>query len=189
MRHILKGLVPFIIVLFASILAGCPQEMSTPDPVAQPPVSEQVVANAAEQPFTHPNVDLAASKAELAVFENEIQKAIKARDFDGLDKMAAKFRDGKERFIGGGWKIHSFYKSVPQPSGKATEIKWNAHLAFLQAWKKASPQSVTAQCALAAAYIYFGWFARGEGYAPRCPNRRRSCFTDGWIWQQRRHGA
>ena len=165
MLHNLNRFKLFGLFFFVLIASGCPQVWSKEDTPPSTPPDAQTIKNV-EVPFLHPNVNLAASKAELILFDNEIKTLMKARDFEGLENMAVKFRDGKERFIGGGWKIHSFYSSVSAPiSPKITESAWKTHIDFLQAWKQAIPESVTARCALVNAYISYAWLPRGHGFA------------------------
>ena len=147
------------------MLSGCPQAVTLQEQSSEP-LAAQKVNDVIVQPFELSNVDLAASKAELALFERDMNASILARDFEALEKMAAQFRRTKERFIGGGWKIHSFYTTMSAPPDKTnTEAAWQAHINYLRAWKRAKPQSITARCALVGTYINYAWFARGRGYA------------------------
>jgi hypothetical protein len=93
----------------------------------------------------------------------------KKRDFDGLDAMASKFRNNKERFrMGGGWKIHSFYKLTSAPKLNS-EDGWREHIQLLEDWKAARPKSIAARASLASAHVGHAWHARGTGYVNQIP--------------------
>jgi Domain of unknown function (DUF4034) len=100
-------------------------------------------------------------------YEDLIRSYLAKGDFDRLDAEAHQARVGKTRFTGGVWKLFSFYFAVANvPEGNPfDESDWNMRLEKLKAWVTAKPRSVTAQIALADAYMNYGWFARGEGAA------------------------
>lgn len=86
-------------------------------------------------------------------------------DFRQLDCIADSARTNKIRFAGGKWQLFSFYRGTSDISGHATEEDWNGRIAHLQKWGSANPKSITAPVALARAYIYFAWHARGDGFS------------------------
>jgi Domain of unknown function (DUF4034) len=88
-------------------------------------------------------------------------------DFGQLEKIAHQVRVDRSRLSGGVWKLYGFYEGVSKPpaGNRSTDAEWKAHIDDLEKWVAASPQSASARIALAQGYIYYAWFARGEGYA------------------------
>lgn len=82
-------------------------------------------------------------------------------DYDRLDRMAAKLRSEKTRLPGGGWKLAHFYQGLKAPDRFHPED----HIARLNAWIAARPNSITPRVALAEVYLKYAWAARGAGYA------------------------
>lgn len=117
-------------------------------------------------PFELHNVDLKASVNELTGFTNEINSLVSAHDFKGLDEKAREYRESKARFIGGGWKIHSFYMVAAAPKGENLgDSDWERQIEFLKEWKRQMPDSITPRTALAYAYLCYAYLPRGSGYA------------------------
>ena len=98
-----------------------------------------------------------------------IAGVLKEEKFDELDCLADRARSNKERFPGGLWKLHTLYGGlytpVQYPVTRATRQDWNTHLQHLQQWVASRPKSVTARVALAKAYLFYAYDARGGGYA------------------------
>jgi hypothetical protein len=103
----------------------------------------------------------------LEAFQLEVNDQLRARHFDELDRLANKLRAGKVRWPGSRWKLSDFYEGLeePRPGLNPTEEDWKSHLRLLQEWKTAKPQSITVRVAMAAAYIGYGYQARGEGFS------------------------
>ena len=130
------------------------------------------VDNAAFDPRVHVvpgkfELPVAARVDDETPYEAAIRSYLDQGDFDHLDQEAHQARIEKTRFTGGVWKLYSFYSAVTtlQESGFADDSDWNLLLGKLKAWVTAKPGSVTAQIALADAYVNYGWFARGTGLA------------------------
>lgn len=104
---------------------------------------------------------------ELQHFMDQARMLLLRENFAELDKMADAVRSSKARFPGGGWKLSRFYEAVNNrdAGGYEADADWQSHLALLQRWTAARPQSITARLALADAYLRYAWAARGEGYA------------------------
>jgi hypothetical protein len=112
-------------------------------------------------------------------FYTLIRDHLNREDFDWLESQASDYRANKRRFSGGAWKLHNFYLGLDQPtSAKATEEMWQAHLTKLGKWAANKPQSVTAKLALADAFLEYGWFARGHGYADSVSNEGWRLFDE-----------
>jgi len=89
--------------------------------------------------------------------------------YDELERIANKLRVDQTRMAGGGWQITRVYAGLEARPGTLEED----HIAQLNAWIAARPQSITAHVALAEAYIHFAWMARGNGLAD-------TVTTEGW---------
>ncbi len=98
-------------------------------------------------------------------FGQQMRQALSSEDFAQLEKAAEAARIEKTRFPGGVWKLFIFYEALSQPAGndKAPDAAWQAHIAQLQRWITAYPQSITARVALAETYHGWAWAARGTG--------------------------
>lgn len=104
------------------------------------------------------------------VFSKQIQELLMARDFDKIEKLADEARTKKERVRGGYWKIDDLYEPLAniyadRPAQELSDELWKNRIELLKQWKESSPDSITARIALAQAYINYGVFARGSGYA------------------------
>jgi hypothetical protein len=108
-------------------------------------------------------------EGEFAGFTELVRGLLRARDFEGLDSLAAKLRKNEERFrVGGGWLIHSFYLITGSPES-GSEDAWRSHIRILEDWKAAKPRSIAARVSLAEANIGHAWNIRGTGYINEVP--------------------
>ena len=82
-------------------------------------------------------------------------------DYDAIDRLATKYRSEKTRLPGGGWELAYLYEGLAAPDRAHPED----HIAELNAWIAARPQSITPRVALAGVYLKYAWVARGAGYA------------------------
>ncbi len=87
--------------------------------------------------------------------------------FAKLEKEARQVRISKARLKGGAWKLFALYEgsTTPIAGNRATDSDWNAHLAAINKWIAAYPDSATPRIALADSYVNYAWAARGQGYA------------------------
>lgn len=86
--------------------------------------------------------------------------------FEELDRIASSARETKARFIGGGWKLRTFYVGLCgscQQRLTGTTIEKN--IEHLNRWIAAVPDSVTPRIALADNFLQYAWLARGDDYA------------------------
>ncbi len=90
-----------------------------------------------------------------------LQARFKAGDYATLDRVAAQWRQGKELFRGGVWKISVFYKAF----GPGTELSREEFLARLAEWEAAFPDSITPRLIHANWMVSYAWEARGGGWA------------------------
>jgi hypothetical protein len=105
-----------------------------------------------------------------------IQSALINEKFDDLDHMADQYRREKSRLPGGEWRLRVFYLAldVPQQTDKDTRD----HLAHLENWMHARPESITARIALASSLHRWAWVARGQGSAKTVTSEGWHLFTD-----------
>jgi hypothetical protein len=96
-------------------------------------------------------------------YQDRITRLLENGNYAELDSEAQKVRAGKDRLAGGGWKLHTFYGAVSEPS-HGSEM-WAQQVDKVKTWMAKDPQSAAARVALANAYIGWGWQARGGGYA------------------------
>jgi hypothetical protein len=104
---------------------------------------------------------------EIQRFMDQTKALLMREQFSELDKIADEVRSSKARFPGGSWKLSRFYDALDKTlvRGYETDADWQNHLALIQRWTTARPQSITARLALADAYLAYAWAARGSGYA------------------------
>ena len=96
--------------------------------------------------------------------EEAVAALLKQEKFKELDCLADAARSGQAKFPGGMWILHNLYAGLDQPTRQhATEIDWRNHLARLERWVAAMPNSITARVALAQSYAGYGWVARRGG--------------------------
>jgi|HubBroStandDraft_6_1064221.scaffolds.fasta_scaffold69837_1 hypothetical protein len=110
---------------------------------------------------------------EAGAYEERMTQLLEAGNYDQLDAEAQKISTGKDRLVGGGWELNTFYEAVYVPSHGSN--MWAQQVDKLKTWVAKDPQSVTARVALANAYIGWGWQARGSGYS-------NSVSSGGWYW-------
>jgi hypothetical protein len=112
---------------------------------------------------THLNFEGGTDLEALDKQEDAVAALLKQENFKELDCLADAARSGKTKFPGGMWILHNLYAGLDQPTRQhATEVDWRNHLARLERWVAARPNSITARVALAQSYAGYGWVARGE---------------------------
>ena len=120
---------------------------ATPATFSNSPISQTPV-NALEEPDA---------------YEERITQLLAEGNYAQLDAEAQRVSAGKDRLVGGGWKLHSFYGGVSDPPHQSG--MWAQQVDKVKTWMAKDPQSAAARVALANAYIGWGWQARGGGYA------------------------
>lgn len=125
----------------------------------------KVLANSCSAEATDPDLraDDGIDVRAVDKYRAAVAKMLKSGSFDELDCLAHSVRTSKEKFAGGMWKLHALYGGLESPSQHATEEDWKNHLRQLQRWVARNPHSVTANIALAEAYLNYAWEARGQG--------------------------
>ncbi len=127
----------------------------------------EVNSSPLRNPAEETELPVVTDTPELQRFIDKAKALLLREDFAGLDEMADAVRSSKARFPGGGWKLSRFYEALNNrdAAGYQADADWQSHLAILQRWTVARPQSITARLALADAYLRYAWVARGGGYA------------------------
>lgn len=99
--------------------------------------------------------------------------------FDALEVIANDYRDSKERWGYGWWKLTTFY--IGSEAGRGAVRSWTEPVPFLQRfnrWMEAYPNSSTAKIATARVRLSLAWRARGSGWAYEVP-------AEGWAGMHR----
>jgi len=100
------------------------------------------------------------------VFRVNVRALLNQDNFAELETIADSARIEKARLPGGAWKLNAFYSIVAGPGSlTSTDDVWNAHIARLNRWAEAFPNSITPRVALGMAYTRYAWKARGNGWA------------------------
>lgn len=105
-------------------------------------------------------------------FKHSVQKMLYQERFGDLENMAYDLRKTKAKFPDGAWKLLLFYEGFKSPLDK-TPDGWKRFLTKFDKWLQVSPDSVTARVAAGTGWAFFGWKARGSGYA-------NSVSDEGW---------
>jgi hypothetical protein len=93
----------------------------------------------------------------------EVLSLIEKKEFQRLDNMAKRLREGKERFPDGFWKLISFYEGIAETDFKNDE-EWLKRIGLLEQWEHQYPNSPTAKLSLATVWQAYAWYARGGGF-------------------------
>lgn len=107
---------------------------------------------------------------------HSIESALVNERFNELDHMADRYRREKSRLRGGEWRLRIFYLALDAP--QQTDKDTRDHLAHLENWTRARPESITARIAQATSLHRWAWVARGQGYARSVTSERWRLFTD-----------
>jgi hypothetical protein len=138
---------------FAAILVLAPALLLF---VSKPLPAQEVPAN-----NTAPEADPSALQGSS--WTHLVESDLVQEKFDELDRMAAEYRSEKSRFPGGEWKLRELYGALDAP--QLTDKDSVDHIAHLEHWMQARPQSITARVALATSLHRWAWVARGNGMA------------------------
>ena len=145
-----------------------PKVLEEPKPA---PAAKPMSAKPPAQPTPAVETNISSLNPQLLeedelAYVAKVQELVSDDKFKELDKMADAARASKARFKGGNWQLFVFYDAVTNPVGEHVSVAdWNDLIDRLKVWQRTMPESVTANVALAQAYINLGWQARGDGYA------------------------
>jgi hypothetical protein len=109
-------------------------------------------------PAQAPSTDDLEDSAATRHLKSNIADLFKRGDYAEIDRIADGIRQDKTRLVGGGWLITRVYQALEATKDTTPE----EHIAQLNAWIAARPQSITPRVALARAYIRDAWAVRGS---------------------------
>jgi tetratricopeptide (TPR) repeat protein len=143
-----------------------PQEASYPATLARMLKHTERANDPAARPAT-PEVDPKTDAHANYKYGAQVRDYLYHEQFELLDGIADAARSSKERLGGGTWKLQLFYQGLkfPDDLNESSEGAWKYHFGKLEKWIAQKPASITARVGLAAAYLEYGWQARGGGYA------------------------
>ncbi len=150
------------LILSCLLFAGCSKNQTADNASASGPGNQ---TNAAIGKILQNFVVVeSAETKEKEEIKNQAKTLFDAKDFDKLDSLAAQYRESRECYADGNWKLSEVYVGLELPD-KASDSEWESHLAVFNDWIKARPESITARVALADELLGYAWKARGTGYA------------------------
>jgi hypothetical protein len=148
-------------LLLPLILFGCSKKAAETSSLNQQTIPRNVIPT---KPFAMTIVETAETK-EINDITNQTKALFQAKDYDGLDSLARKLRNSKGCYDSGAWKLNFVYNAGLDLPKEASDAEWTAHLAALQDWINARPDSITARVALAYELVNYAWKARGDDWA------------------------
>jgi hypothetical protein len=161
------GSVALLLAIWAFASCGRSEAVSAPSQVAIMQVIREYGRGheATSKVFSNSSVSRTPVEAleGAGVYMARISQLLESGDYGQLDSEAQQIRRGKDRLVGGGWKLNTFYAVVSVPSDGSSD--WQGHISKLKKWVAKNPQSASARVALATAYMGWGGEARGTGYA------------------------
>lgn len=183
-----------ISALWLPILIGCDRNSSagsTQSGTPETPNLDRANSGPVENIETSERIEAAALveatspfQQDLKRFTAEIRGAFDEKKFDLLEAKAKEFRDSKELFPDGTWKLTRFYEAIGKRfhSGDAGYL---ADLATYESWEAAHPDSTTRRVALVDFLTAYAWHARGNGYAHTVTDEGRRLMGErlGHAWK------
>jgi hypothetical protein len=116
-----------------------------------------------------PQAQTAPDADEISAHEGLMIRTVRTdlveEKFDEIDRLADQYRQSKERWPGGNWKLHTLYEALDAPH--LTDKDSVDHLEHLRKWMTTRPESITARIALATSLHRWAWVARGNGMADK----------------------
>jgi len=118
---------------------------------------------AAQTPQISEGASVNEDDPRIGRWMHSIESDLIEEKFDDLERMANDYRASKARVPGGEWRLRLFYTALDAP--QQTDKDTLDHLAHLERWMKAHPESITPRIALATSLHRWAWVARGNGLA------------------------
>jgi Domain of unknown function (DUF4034) len=156
-------LLPVVLLSCSRKPSAQTQAQSQPQPGGQPHL-----------PFNITIVETPQVK-ETSSIQKQVRDLLAAKDYNGLDALAKNFRDSKECYSGGYWKLYYVYDAL-KLSDDDPDTAWTARLEEIADWVRADPDSITARVAMADEMASFAWKARGLGGADEIPESHWKTF-------------
>ncbi len=164
-----------VLILLCLLSAGCSKNQTTDNSSANGP-GKQTNAAIGKMLQNFVVVESAETKEKKEI-DNQAKALFDAKDFDKLDSLAVQYRESRECYADGNWKLSEVYRGLQLPD-KASDSEWESHLAVFNDWIKARPESITARVALADELMGYAWKARGSGYAKTVSGIGWQLFTE-----------
>jgi hypothetical protein len=149
-----------IYLLLPLFLLSCSKKTTEADSSRAP---GEKAPSPAGLPFKVTVVETPETK-EIKDIKSQASALLTGGDYEKLDDLAEKFRDSKESYADGRWKLYYVYNGLVF-GDEASDADWAQHFGALKSWIKARPNSITARIAMADNLDYFAWKARGTDYA------------------------
>jgi hypothetical protein len=154
--------VKIICLLLPLFLLGCSKKATE---AGSSRAAEQNMQPGAGLPFKVTVVETPETK-EIKDIKSQAKDLLAAGDYEKLEALAKKFRDSKECYADGSWKLYDVYSGLDFEED-APEADWAQHFAALRSWLKARPDSMTARVTMAENLASFAWKARGGDYGDK----------------------
>lgn len=110
-------------------------------------------ALAVAAPATEPAGEVLTERAERHALRDRAVELLQQEQFEALDALAGQLWSGRARFEDGSWRLAYFYESLDSLTVRFNTEAWQQHLARLQRWCEARPDSATARIVLARAWL------------------------------------
>ena len=145
-------------VMFA--LVGCSKHEAKP---SNSPSKSAPAASAGASAPQIAFVECAETK-EKAQISGQALTFLEQKQYAELEALAKKYRDSKERYADGLWKLAAVYNGL-EPASGASAAEWRSRIDQINAWAKARPKSVMPNITLARILTSYAWVIRGGGFA------------------------
>lgn len=106
-----------------------------------------------------PNETMSAAEAR-SVVRSKVARLLRAKQFDELEKLAARARDAKKYDADAEPLLKTFYDGLDLDG--ETDAEWADDLKLFEAWLAAKPNSIAAHYALVRYWTSFAWYQRGK---------------------------
>jgi hypothetical protein len=113
-------------------------------------------------------------------FGKVLQSRLRHRKFEELETFADHVRIEETRMVGGQSVLGWFYSGLDTPSEgeDSGDAKWNAHLALIEEWEKAYPDSITPRIAHAEVLKNWAWYVRTGKFAREVSDEQWKLFRE-----------
>jgi len=114
---------------------------------------------------------------EQAEIRYQAATLLNNRDYDNLEDLFANYRDSKQCYADGTWKLMIAYDAIASADELSTS-GWESHQKEIQEWIQARPQSITARTLMARFLRNYAWAVRGSGWGRTVSDAQWKLFGD-----------
>jgi tetratricopeptide (TPR) repeat protein len=118
------------------------------------------------------------SEPQIKEIFARVRTSFKASNFADLDAYAQTLTSEATIMPSGLWALDEFYDALNNLNEGALNAVWERRIEKFKEWKKANPDSSTAQVALAKCLTRYAWKARGSGWADTVTEEGWRSFRD-----------